>query len=195
MNPPRGPAKPPGRKVGHAEGATGLRNCAQALFRADDRLRAGRSGTSASPFHPRNGAVPEGLERARARCRRRLCRPTGRWRAGRSSACGPNWRVTTDFHWFRWDDFVRADAAESDWLRFPLGIAALMEFILTGTVVKYFIIAWRYGGFFLSPLVYRARHDVGVDRADALCRGPSRPAVSHAARAASCGCVSSSRSA
>ena len=67
---------------------------------------------------------------------------------------GPNWRVDTEFHWFRWDDFVRADAAESDWLRFPLGLAALMEFILTGTVVKYFIIAWRYGGFFLSPLVY-----------------------------------------
>ncbi len=20
--------------------------------------------------------------------------------------CGPNWRVTTEFHWFRWDDFV-----------------------------------------------------------------------------------------
>ncbi len=72
-----------------------------------------------------------------------------------SVACsGPNWSVDTDFHWFRWDDFVRADAAESDWLRFPLGVAALMEFILTGTVVKYFIVAWRYGGFFLSPLVY-----------------------------------------
>ena len=72
-----------------------------------------------------------------------------------SVACsGPNWRVVTDFHWFRWDDFVRADAAESDWLRFPLGVAALMEFILTGTVIKYFTIAWRYGGFFLSPLVY-----------------------------------------
>jgi len=67
---------------------------------------------------------------------------------------GPNWRVDTDFHWFRWDDFVIADAAESDWLRFPLGVAALMEFILTGTVVKYFIVAWRYGGFFLSPLLY-----------------------------------------
>src|SRR5215469_9201638 len=72
-----------------------------------------------------------------------------------SVACsGPNWRVDTDFHWFRWDDFVRADGAQSDWLRFPLGVAALMEFILTGTVVKYFIVAWRYGGFFLSPLVY-----------------------------------------
>jgi hypothetical protein len=67
---------------------------------------------------------------------------------------GPNWRVTTDFHWFRWDDFVAADTAMSDWWRFPLGIAALMEFILTGTVIRYFIVAWRYGGFFLYPLVF-----------------------------------------
>jgi hypothetical protein len=67
---------------------------------------------------------------------------------------GPNWRVATDFHWFRWDDFVTADGARSDWLRFPLGIAALMEFILTGTVVKYFIVAWRYGAFFLFPLLF-----------------------------------------
>jgi hypothetical protein len=67
---------------------------------------------------------------------------------------GPNWRVTTDFHHFRWDDFVAADLAKSDWWRFPLGIAALMEFILNGTVVRYFIVAWRYGGFFLYPLVF-----------------------------------------
>ena len=67
---------------------------------------------------------------------------------------GPNWRVVTDFHQFRWDDFIIADAAESDWRRFPLGIAALMEFILTGTVVKYFTLAWRYGGFFLYPFAY-----------------------------------------
>ena len=37
---------------------------------------------------------------------------------------------------------------------FSLGIAALMEFVLTGTVVKYFIVAWRYGGFFLYPFAY-----------------------------------------
>ncbi len=67
---------------------------------------------------------------------------------------GPNWRVITDFHQFRWDDFIIADAAESDWWRFPLGIAALMEFVLTGTVVKYFVVAWRYGGFFLYPFAY-----------------------------------------
>jgi hypothetical protein len=67
---------------------------------------------------------------------------------------GPNWRVRTDFHQFRWDQFIITDTAESDWRRFPLGVAALMEFILTGTVVKYFTVAWRYGGFFLYPLIY-----------------------------------------
>ena len=69
---------------------------------------------------------------------------------------GPNWRVATDFHWFRWDDFVAADMAMSDWWRFPLGVAALMEFVLTGTVIRYFVVAWRYGGFFLYPLVFIA---------------------------------------
>jgi len=67
---------------------------------------------------------------------------------------GPNWRVTTDFHYFRWDDFVSADMAASDWWRFPLGIAALMDFILTATVLRYFTVAWRYGAFFLYPLVF-----------------------------------------
>ncbi len=67
---------------------------------------------------------------------------------------GPNWRVTTDFHYFRWDDFVAADMAGSDWWRFPLGMAALMEFVLTATVVRYFNVAWRYGGFSLYPLVF-----------------------------------------
>jgi hypothetical protein len=67
---------------------------------------------------------------------------------------GPNWRVATDYYYFRWDDFVSADAQETDWWRFPLGAAALIEFILTGTAVKYFVVAWRYGCFFLSPLIY-----------------------------------------
>src|ERR1700733_7503548 len=68
--------------------------------------------------------------------------------------CGPNWRVITDYYYFRWDDFVDADMQESDWWRFPLGIAALFEFILTGTAVRYFVVAWRYGSFFILPLLY-----------------------------------------
>ncbi len=67
---------------------------------------------------------------------------------------GPNWTVETDYYYFRWDDVVAADGAESDWWRFPLGLASLLEFIVTGTAFKYFIVNWRYGGFFLSPLVY-----------------------------------------
>lgn len=66
---------------------------------------------------------------------------------------GPNWRVTTAYHYFRWDDFVAADMASPDWWRFPLGLAALLEFILSGTMLRYFAVAWRYGGFFLYPLV------------------------------------------
>jgi pimeloyl-ACP methyl ester carboxylesterase len=68
--------------------------------------------------------------------------------------CGVNWRVATDYYYFRWDDFVSADMQESDWWRFPLGIAAVFEFILTGTAIKYFAVAWRYGCFFLLPLFY-----------------------------------------
>jgi len=66
---------------------------------------------------------------------------------------GPNWSVATDFYFLRWDDMVAADAIVSDWRRVPLGIAALMEFIFTGTVIKYFTVAWRYGVFFIFPLV------------------------------------------
>ncbi len=69
-------------------------------------------------------------------------------------AWGPNWHVVTDFHHFRWDDFVAADMAGSDWWRFPLGVATMFEFILTGTATRYFVLAWRYGAFFLYPLVY-----------------------------------------
>ena len=77
--------------------------------------------------------------------------------------------------------------AESDWWRFPLGIAALMEFMLTGTVVRYFIVAWRYGGFFLYPLVFILGMIVAVDCGDAVCRDPSRPAVSTCCSRRCCG--------
>ncbi len=67
--------------------------------------------------------------------------------------CGPNWRVTTDFYEFRWHDMVAADMTVSAWRRIPLGVAALLEFIVTGTVFRYFAVAWRYGLFALYPLI------------------------------------------
>lgn len=66
---------------------------------------------------------------------------------------GPNWRVETDFHFFRWDDFVTADRERRDLWRVPRGIAAMAEFILTGTAFRYLWWAWRFALFFLYPLV------------------------------------------
>jgi pimeloyl-ACP methyl ester carboxylesterase len=73
-----------------------------------------------------------------------------RWTIETSAA---NWRVATDFYLFRWDDFVATDAAGSDWWRLPLGVAALLEFVVTGAVIKYFVIAWRFALFSIYPLV------------------------------------------
>jgi pimeloyl-ACP methyl ester carboxylesterase len=65
---------------------------------------------------------------------------------------GPNWRLDTEFHNLLWDDFVTADMQVSDWRRIPLGVAAMMDFILSGTASKYLVAAWRYFLFFLYPL-------------------------------------------
>ena len=66
---------------------------------------------------------------------------------------GPNWRVATDYYYLRWDDIVAIDRSVGDWRRFPAGIAALLDFAVTGTGFSYFTFAWRYGCFFLYPLI------------------------------------------
>ena len=108
-------------------------------------------GTPASPLHPRNGAVPESLERARQRLAAAICPPTARWQAGPSTpgdrTGGSPRTFTGSAGTISWPPTW----PRSDWWRFPLGIAALLEFILTGTAIRYFIVAWRYGGFFLYP--------------------------------------------
>ena len=69
------------------------------------------AGTPASPLHPRNGAVPESLERAGRGFAAAAVSADGAVASWTVETSGPNWRVTTDFHWFRWDDFVAADMA------------------------------------------------------------------------------------
>ncbi|TCT07272.1 hypothetical protein EDC22_110119 [Tepidamorphus gemmatus] len=67
-------------------------------------------------------------------------------------ACGPNWRVETDFRYCAWDDLIATDFARPDWKALPLGIAALVDVLLTGTAFRYFRHNWRYGLFYLYPL-------------------------------------------
>lgn len=71
----------------------------------------------------------------------------------RVAASGPNWRVETDYFLLRWDDMVAADFKRSNWRRFSRGIAALIDFIVSGAALRYFRLNWRYGVFFVYPLM------------------------------------------
>ena len=48
---------------------------------------------------------------------------------------------------------VEADFGRSDWVRMPRGIAAFADFIVSGTAWRYFVVNWRYGLFFVYPIV------------------------------------------
>ncbi len=115
------------------------------------------------------GYEPAGPERQHERFVRELARFTQAWNVrATASAPGltadgavaswrvetraPNWRVETDYLLLRWDDFVAADFARPDWNRLPDGVAALGDFILSGTLFRYFATNWRYALFFLYPV-------------------------------------------
>ncbi len=64
---------------------------------------------------------------------------------------GPNWRVETEFHYYSWNDLIEEDFARPDWRAIPSGIGALLDFILTGTALRYIVVAWRYWLFAIYP--------------------------------------------
>jgi hypothetical protein len=68
----------------------------------------------------------------------------------------PNWRVETEYRSLRWDDIVAADFARSDVVRLPRAFFAFADFIFSGTALRYFSVNWRYGLFFLYPVVILA---------------------------------------
>lgn len=115
------------------------------------------------------GYEPAGPERQRERFARELARFTQAWNVRATAAApsltadgavaswrvetqAPNWRVETDYLLLRWDDFVAADFTRPDWKRLPDGVAALGDFILSGTLFRYFATNWRYALFFLYPV-------------------------------------------
>lgn len=68
-------------------------------------------------------------------------------------AAGPGWRTQTEFEVLRWDDIVRRDFAR------PLPLAILMLFgalaytILTGMMVRFWRLNWKFGGVTVYPPV------------------------------------------
>ncbi|HWK86770.1 MAG TPA: hypothetical protein VNQ34_04615 [Xanthobacteraceae bacterium] len=69
---------------------------------------------------------------------------------------GANWQTESEYRLLRWDDFVTADFARSNFERWPKGIAALLDFVFSGAAFRYFAVSVRYGFFFLYPFVILA---------------------------------------
>jgi len=66
---------------------------------------------------------------------------------------GPNWAVETEYRSLLWGDLVASDFERSDWERVPCAIRAFADFIGSGTAFRYFAVNWRYGLFFLYPIL------------------------------------------
>lgn len=74
----------------------------------------------------------------------------GAWRV---ETKGPNWAVETEYRSLLWGDLVALDFDRSDWERIPCAIRAFADFIGSGTAFRYFAVNWRYGLFFLYPIL------------------------------------------
>jgi hypothetical protein len=74
--------------------------------------------------------------------------PAACWRV---DTTGPNWRSETTYRVLRWDDIVRRDMARSGPMRLARALVSLADFVLTGTVARYFHRRWPYALFFCFP--------------------------------------------
>ncbi|NDW05086.1 hypothetical protein [Jiella pacifica] len=63
------------------------------------------------------------------------------------------WRTDTEIVFFDWGDLILSYAARPFWRRFLSGYVALADFLFSGTVFRYFTVSWRYGLFYLYPIV------------------------------------------
>lgn len=86
-------------------------------------------------------------------------RSIGRWRIETE---GPNWRVETDYRIFWWGDLIAPDFEQPQWRRLLGGLAALYDFVVSGALVAYFRMNWRYALFFLYPYVTLAGAGIGA---------------------------------
>jgi hypothetical protein len=79
--------------------------------------------------------------------------PPVRWTV---SARARNWQVETAYEVLPWDDIVRADFARPMPVRLLKAALAYLDFIATGTMVRYIIANQRYAIFFFIPVVQLA---------------------------------------
>ncbi|MFJ7356649.1 hypothetical protein ACIQWS_20985 [Phyllobacterium sp. NPDC097923] len=69
------------------------------------------------------------------------------------ATAGANWSARTDFVLYGLGDINHFYAARNPAIRVLSGIAALIDFIVSGTFFRFLSTSWRYALFFLYPLV------------------------------------------
>ncbi|WP_210342758.1 lipase [Kaistia sp. 32K] len=75
------------------------------------------------------------------------------WRTEITSK-GDDWSSRTDFRLLAWDDLVKGDFARPIWQRVPLSLGVLADFLVSGTVFRYFFAAWRFALYFIAPFIF-----------------------------------------
>ena len=68
-----------------------------------------------------------------------------------AEASGPNWKTITTIEMLRWDDLILQDFERPPISRLLGGGHTLVDFIRTGTFVRYLRSSWRYTIFFVYP--------------------------------------------
>jgi pimeloyl-ACP methyl ester carboxylesterase len=66
---------------------------------------------------------------------------------------GPDWQMKTTYELLCWHDIVLADFARSRPRRLGDAAVSLGEYLITGTLARFFAAFWRFGLFFLTPFV------------------------------------------
>ncbi len=66
---------------------------------------------------------------------------------------GPGWQTESEIVICDWSDTIALYGSKPAWTRLLAGLGALADFAVTGTAVRYFRTSWRYGLFFLYPIV------------------------------------------
>jgi hypothetical protein len=71
-------------------------------------------------------------------------------------ASGAGWAAQTDVVVCDWSDLIVAVQSQNPVRRFICGLWALLSFMLNGTLFRYLRTSWRYGLFFLYPVLLSA---------------------------------------
>ncbi len=72
------------------------------------------------------------------------------------AARGAGWAAETDIVVCDWSDLIAAVERQNPGWRFISGLWSLASFVLNGTFLRYLRTSWRYGLFFMYPLVLTA---------------------------------------